>query len=88
MFYASQLASLARSFGYKAKVNANFTLNELHAVLDRGNPALVGFDVDNVGNPGLSEGKRAHWAVIEGHFKKDGVEYLVATHGWTGKEYV
>ena len=26
--------------------------------------------------------------MIEGHFKKDGVEYLVATHGWTGKEYV
>ena len=51
-------------------------------------PALVGFDVDNQGNPGLYEGKRAHWAVIEGHFKKDGVEYLVATHGWTGKEYV
>lgn len=25
---------------------------------------------------------------IEGHFQKDGVEYLVATHGWTGKEYV
>lgn len=88
MFYASQLASLARSFGYKATVNAHFTLQELHAVLDRGHPALVGFDVDNQGNPGLYEGKRAHWAVIEGHFKKDGVEYLVATHGWTGKEYV
>ena len=88
MFYASQLASLARSFGYKAKVNADFTLPELHAVLDRGNPALVGFDVDNTGNPGLYDGKRAHWAVIEGHFQKNGVEYLVATHGWTGKEYV
>lgn len=88
MFYASQLASLARSFGYKAKVNADFTLTELHQVLDRGNPALVGFDVDNAGNPGLYQGKRAHWAVIEGHFNKDGVEYLVATHGWTGKEYV
>lgn len=88
MFYASQLASLARTFGYKATVNADFTLKELHAVLDKGHPALIGFDVDNVGNPGLYDGKRAHWAVIEGHFQKDGVEYLVATHGWTGKEYV
>lgn len=88
MFYASQLASLARTFGYKATVNNDFTLKELHAVLDKGHPALIGFDVDNVGNPGLYDGKRAHWAVIEGHFQKDGVEYLVATHGWTGKEYV
>ncbi|MCC6332504.1 MAG: C39 family peptidase [Myxococcales bacterium] len=88
MFYASQLASLARGFGYKATVNADFTLEELHAVLDRGRPALIGFDVDQQGNPGLYDGKRAHWAVIEGHFEKDGVEYLVATHGWTGGEYV
>jgi hypothetical protein len=88
MFYASQLASLARTFGYRATVNADFTLDELHAVLDRSHPALVGFDVDNQGNPGLFRGTRAHWAVIEGHFEKDGVQYLVATHGWTGGEYV
>jgi len=88
MFYADKLASLASAFGYKATVKSDFTLRDLHAVLDRGHPALVAFDVDNAGNPGLFHGKRAHWAVIEGHFKKDGVEYLVATHAWTGKEYV
>lgn len=88
MFYAKDLAALARSFGYEAKTVANVTLKQIQAAVDRGHPALVGFDVDNNGNPGLFEGKRAHWAVIEGHFKKDGVEYLVATHGWTGKEYV
>lgn len=88
MFYARQLATLARSFGYGAKVTDTLSLDELHAAVDRGNPALVAFDVDNNGNPGLFQGKRAHWAVVEGHFQKDGVEYLVATHGWTGKEYV
>ena len=88
MFHAKDLAALARSFGYEAKTVSHVTLKEIQGAVDRGHPALVGFDVDNNGNPGLFEGKRAHWAVIEGHFKKDGVEYLVATHGWTGKEYV
>ncbi len=88
MFYASQLAKVARHYGYHTRVRPYFSLDELKASLDRGHPALVGFDVDDVGNPGLFGGKRAHWAVIEGHFQKDGVEYLVATHGWTGKEYV
>lgn len=88
MFYASQLASLARHFGYHTRVRPYFKLEELKAAVDRGHPVLVGFDVDDVGNPGLFKGTRAHWAVIEGHFQKDGVEYLVATHGWTGKEYV
>ena len=88
MFYARQLATLARSFGFEARVTDTLSLDEIHAAVDRGHPALIGFDVDNNGNPGLFEGKRAHWAVVEGHFQKDGVEYLVATHGWTGKEYV
>lgn len=88
MFYAHQLAKLAREFGYRATVNADFTLAELKACIDRGHPALIGFDVDNHGNPGQYGGMRAHWAVIEGYFRKDGVDYLVATHGWTGKEYV
>lgn len=88
MFYASQLGELAKEFGYGATVHENITLADIHAVVDRGHPALIGFDVDNQGNPGLFGGLRAHWAVIEGHFEKDGVEYLVATHGWTGKEYV
>ncbi len=88
MFYADQLASLANSFGYHSTVHENFSLQDLYRVLDKKHPALVGFDVDNNGNPGMFGGKRAHWAVIEGHFQKDGIDYLVATHGWTGKEYV
>jgi len=88
MFYARQLAQLAEQFGFQTKVTENLTLADLHAAVDKGHPALVAFDVDNSGNPGLFGGKRAHWAVIEGHFEKDGTEYLVATHGWTGKEYV
>lgn len=88
MFHASQLASLARDFGYSASVKTHASLKDIHAALDRGNPVLVPFDVDDVGNPGLFRGSRAHWGVVEGHFKKDGVEYVVATHGWTGEEYV
>lgn len=87
MFYADQLASLAQSFGYAAEVHEDITLEDIQACVDRGHPALIGFDVDNQGNPGLFGGKRAHWAVIEGHFEKEGVQYLVATHGWTGKTY-
>ncbi|MBL8953505.1 MAG: C39 family peptidase [Myxococcaceae bacterium] len=88
MFYARQLGQLAEQFGFKSKVTENFTVKDLHAAIDQGHPVLVAFDVDNHGNPGLFGGSRAHWAVIEGHFDKDGTEYLVATHGWTGKEYV
>jgi hypothetical protein len=88
MFYASQLGALAGEFGYETKVKTHFTVKDLHRAVDQGHPVLVPFDVDDVGNPGLFNGKRAHWAVIEGHFSKNGVEYLVATHGWTGKEYV
>ncbi len=88
MFYARQLAQLAEQFGFQTKVTENLSLPDLHAAVDKGHPVLVGFDVDNDGNPGLFGGSRAHWAVIEGHFEKDGTEYLVATHGWTGKEYV
>jgi hypothetical protein len=88
MFYASQLAELAKMFGYNASVKPDMTLDDIKACVDRDHPALVGFDVDQNGNPGLFGGKRAHWAVIEGYFQKDGVDYLVATHGWTGKEYV
>ena len=88
MFYSSQLAELAQAFGYQARVVPNVTLKDIQECVDRGHPALVPFDVDKQGNPGLFNGSRAHWAVIEGHFQKDGQEYLVATHGWTGKEYV
>jgi Peptidase_C39 like family len=88
MFYADHMATLARHFGYQASVKSEMTLEDIKACIDRDHPALVGFDVDNNGNPGLFGGKRAHWAVIEGYFQKDGVDFLVATHGWTGKEYV
>jgi hypothetical protein len=88
MFYGRQLAELARKFGYRADVTPNVTLEQLEAAVDRHHPVLVPFDVDDVGNPGLYGGKRAHWAVIEGHLEENGVKYLVATHGWTGKEYV
>ncbi len=88
MFYASKLGELAQKFGYRATEKTDVTLADIQGSLDRGHPALVAFDVDNAGNPGLYGGKRAHWAVVEGAFKKDGVDYLVATHGWTGQEYV
>lgn len=88
MFHTAQLAQLARQFGYEATVTEEFTFEHLKASVDRGNPALVGFDVDDAGNPGNFEGLRAHWAVVEGYFEKDGVDYVVATHGWTGAEYV
>lgn len=88
MFYADQVGALAKEFGYDAKVTENVTLEDIKACVDRDHPALVPFDVDNKGDPGLFGGKRAHWAVIESHFKEDDQEYLVATHGWTGKTYV
>lgn len=88
MFYADKLGELAKVFGYQATVKPDMTLDDLKACIDRDHPALVAFDVDHQGNPGLYGGKRAHWAVIEGYFQKDGVDFLVATHGWTGKEYV
>lgn len=88
MFTADQLGQLATEFGYRYSLHENATLADIKACIDRGHPALVAFDVDYEGNPGMYGGERAHWAVIEGHYQKDGVEYLVATHGWTGKEYV
>jgi hypothetical protein len=88
MFYASQLASLAQQFGYQAQVQAPLTLDGLTQCLDRGHPALVPFDVDLDGNPGLYGGTRAHWCVVEGLFEKDGVPYVIATHGWEGKTYI
>ena len=88
MFYADQLASLAQQFGYKTSVDTSLTLGDLKACIARGHPALVAFDVDHEGNPGLYNGGRAHWCVVEGTFQKDGEDYVVATHGWEGKEYV
>lgn len=88
MFYAAQLAALAREFGYQAILHEDFTLETLLAALDNKRPCLAGFDVDDEGNPGEFQGLNAHWAVIESHFEKDGKRYLVASHAWSGGEYV
>lgn len=88
MFHAEQLAALAREFGYGAEVHEEFTLTTLLEVLDRKRPCLAGFDVDDDGNPGEFEGLNAHWAVLESHFEKDGERFLVASHAWSGGEYV
>jgi hypothetical protein len=83
MFTASQLATLARHFGYDATTHANATLDDLYKVLDAGHPAIVAFDVDYNGNPtATSGGERAHYAVIQGYFDDNGTRYLVARHGW------
>jgi hypothetical protein len=88
MFYATQLAALAREFGYQAVVHEDFTLDTLIGALDRQRPCLAAFDVDDDGNPGEFTGLNAHWAVIESHFEKDGERFLVASHAWSGGEYV
>ncbi|MHB8872856.1 MAG: cysteine peptidase family C39 domain-containing protein [Myxococcaceae bacterium] len=88
MFFGDNMGKLAEQFGYKAKVTDNVTLADIKKAVGKHHPVLIPFDVDQVGNPGLYNGKRAHWAVIEATFQKDGVDYLVATHGWTGQEYV
>lgn len=88
MFHAVQLAALAREFGYEALVHEDFTLETLLEALEKKRPCLAGFDVDDEGNPGQFEGLNAHWAVIESHFEKDGDRYLVASHAWSGGEYV
>jgi len=88
MFYASQLASLAREFGYQAVLHEEFTLDTLILALEKKRPCLAGFDVDDEGNPGEFGGLNAHWAVIQSHFEKDGVRFLVASHAWSGGEYV
>lgn len=88
MFYASQLAALAQDFGYQAVLHEDFTLDTLLGALDKKRPCLAGFDVDDEGNPGEFQGLNAHWAVIESHFEKDGERFLVASHAWSGGEYV
>lgn len=82
MFTARQLAQTAAHFGYTASVHEDATLDALYAVLDKGHPAIVAFDVDYNGNPGDYGGQRAHYAVITGYFDDGGERYLVARHGW------
>jgi hypothetical protein len=82
MFTARQLAKVGAHFGYTAAIHEDATLDALYKVLDKGHPAIVGFDVDWNGNPGDYGGQRAHYAVIEGYFDEGGERYLVAKHGW------
>lgn len=87
MFYADQLAELARKFGYHARVRENFTLEDVHACLRKKHPVLIAFDVDSDGNPAKLGGKRAHWAVIEAKLRVGNEERLIATHAWKGADY-
>jgi len=82
MFSAEKLAATAAHFGYQASLHEDVGLDRLYAILDKGHPALVAFDVDWNGNPGDSGGLRAHYAVIEGYLDLDGQRYVVAKHGW------
>ncbi|MFZ9886211.1 MAG: C39 family peptidase [Myxococcota bacterium] len=82
MFTGRHLAETAAHFGYKASIHERATLDDLYAVLDKGHPAIVAFDVDFNGNPTARGGDRAHYAVVEGYFDDGGERYLVAKHGW------
>jgi hypothetical protein len=86
MFTATQLAETAAHFGYTASTHMTATLQDLYAVLDAGHPAIVGFDVDENGNPTDAGGDRAHYAVIQGYFDDGGERYLIARHGWGVQE--
>jgi hypothetical protein len=88
MFVADQLGQLATKFGYDYDLIENATAADVRAVVDRGHPALVGFDVDYDGNPANLAGKRAHWGVVVGHFEYQGEPYFVAQHGWEAKTYI
>ena len=88
MFVADQLGRLATKFGYDYRRIDRATAADVRAVVDRGNPALVGFDVDLNGNPTSVAGKRAHWGVVVGHFEYEGEQWFVAQHGWEAKTYL
>ena len=88
MFVADQLGQLATKFGYRYDLIENATATDIRAVVDRGHPALVGFDVDYDGNPANTAGKRAHWGVVTGYFTFEGVDYFTAQHGWEARQYI
>ncbi len=88
MLDAAELAALAEYFGYRAEVHDHCSLNTILVAIDQKHPALVAFDVDDDGNPGDFGGNNAHWAVLQAHFEDDGTRYLVASHAWSGGEYV
>lgn len=88
MFVADELGRLATKFGYRYDLIDRATAADVRAVVDRGHPALVGFDVNYDGNPASVAGKRAHWGVVVGHFQYEGEEYFIAQHGWEAKTYL
>lgn len=88
MFVADQLGQLATKFGYSYRLTDNAGAADVRAAIDRGHPALVGFDVDANGNPTSVGGTRAHWGVVVGHFQYGGEEWFVAHHGWEAKDYL
>ena len=87
MFVADELGRLAADFGYDYDLVEDATADDLVAAIDRGHPALVGFDVNHQGNPTTVAGDRAHWAVVTGHFQYQGETWFVAQHGWEAKRY-
>lgn len=88
MFVADELGQLATKFGYRYDLIDRATAADVRAVVDRGHPALVGFDVNYDGNPTSVAGKRAHWGVVVGHFQYEGEEWFIAQHGWEAKTYL
>ena len=86
MFSAANLGRLAQAFGYNAKVTPGATIDDVKACLGRGHPALMAFDVDPQGDPGMFNGTRAHWAAIESWYEVNGVTYFIGTHSWDDKE--
>lgn len=88
MFVADELGQLSTKFGYKYDLIEKATAADVRAVVERGHPALVGFDVNYDGNPTSVAGKRAHWGVVVGHFPYEGEEYFIAQHGWEAKTYL
>ncbi|MEP7280940.1 MAG: hypothetical protein ABI696_03080 [Rubrivivax sp.] len=54
--------------------------------IDAGIPPITAFDVKS-GDPAQEGGRHAHWGVVIGYFKQDGVLHFAATHGH-GNYYV
>jgi hypothetical protein len=54
--------------------------------LDKQCPLLIPFDVGDDGDPTISSGKDAHWAVIVGYYSESGVDYFMHYH-WGAYRY-
>jgi hypothetical protein len=83
LYQAEFVAETAARMGYQASLRTQATLEDVYAVLDAGHPAIVPFNVDMDGDAGTPDsGGRAHYAVLQGYFDRDGERYLVAKHSW------